>query len=51
MTRLILAVEAGLDHDIVPVQVEMPYSGLTLVMSVFGRIREINRDSSLSVLG
>jgi sarcosine oxidase subunit beta len=51
MTRLIQAVEAGQDHDIDPVQVEMPYTGLTLDMSVFGRNREINRDSSFSVLG
>lgn len=51
VTKLISAVEAGQDHDTDPVKVELPYTGLTLDMSVFGRNREINRDSSFSVLG
>jgi len=51
MTRLIQAVEGGQDHDTDPVKVEMPHTGLELDMSVFSRNREINKDSSFSVLG
>jgi sarcosine oxidase subunit beta len=51
LTRLIEAVEAGHDHDADPVKVTMPYTGLELDMSVFSRNREINKDSSFSVLG
>lgn len=51
MTKLIQAVEDGQDHDTDPVKVEMPHTGLELDMSVFGRNREINKDSSFSVLG
>ena len=51
MTKLIQAVEDGQDHDEDPVKVEMPYTGLELDMSVFSRNREINEDSSFSVLG
>ncbi len=51
LTKLIEAVESGHDHDGDPVKVEMPYTGLELDMSVFSRNREINKDSSFSVLG
>ncbi|MGD2103368.1 MAG: FAD-dependent oxidoreductase [Acidimicrobiia bacterium] len=51
MTELIKAVEAGHDHDEDPVKVKMPHTGLVMDMSVFGRNREINEDSSFSVLG
>lgn len=51
LTKLIQAVESGHDHDTDPVKVKMPYTGLELDMSVFSRNREINRDSSFSVLG
>jgi sarcosine oxidase subunit beta len=51
LTKLIQAVEAGHDHDAYPVRVEMPYTGLELDMGVFSRNREINEDSSFSVLG
>lgn len=51
LTKLISAVEAGHDHDADPVRVEMPYTGIELDMAVFSRNREINRDSSFSVLG
>jgi sarcosine oxidase, subunit beta len=51
LTKLIDAVEAGHDHDADPVKVKMPYTGLELDMGVFGRNREINKDSSFSVLG
>ena len=51
LTKLIEAVEAGHDHDADPVKVEMPHTGLVLDMGVFSRNREINEDSSFSVLG
>jgi sarcosine oxidase subunit beta len=51
LTKLIEAVEAGHDHDADPVEVKMPYTGLELDMGVFSRNREINTDSSFSVLG
>lgn len=51
MVKLIEAVESGHDHDADPVKVEMPHTGLELDMGAFSRNREINRDSSFSVLG
>lgn len=51
LTKLIESVEAGHDHDADPVKVKMPYTGLELDMGVFSRNREINKDSSFSVLG
>ena len=51
LTKLIEAVESGHDHDTDPVRVKMPHTGLELDMSVFSRNREINKDSSFSVLG
>ncbi len=51
LTKLIEAVERGHDHDSDPVRVTMPHTGLELDMSVFSRNREINEDSSFSVLG
>ena len=51
MVQLIEAVEAGHDHDVDPVKVTMPRTGLELDLGVFGRNREINQESSFSVLG
>ena len=51
MVQLINAVEGGRDHDADPVTVTMSYTGLEMDMSVFSRNREINADSSFSVLG
>ena len=51
LTKLIQEVETGHDHDADPVTVKMPYTGLELDMGVFSRNREINKDSSFSVLG
>lgn len=51
LTKLIQAVEGGRDHDADPVKVTLPHTGLELDMSVFSRNREINEDSSFSVLG
>ncbi|HZD22275.1 MAG TPA: FAD-dependent oxidoreductase [Acidimicrobiia bacterium] len=51
MTYLIDRVEAGHDHDSDPVKVPLIHTGLELDMSAFSRNREINQDSSFSVLG
>jgi sarcosine oxidase, subunit beta len=51
MVQLIEAVEGGHDHDGDPVEVTIPHTGLGLDMGTFSRNREINRDSSFSVLG
>jgi sarcosine oxidase subunit beta len=51
MTELIRKVEAGHDHDADPVQVEGRHTDLTLDLGAYSRNREINRDSSFSVLG
>ncbi len=51
MVQLIEAVEAGHDHDADPVTVTQRYTGLQLDMGAFSRNREINLDSSFSVLG
>ncbi len=51
MTDLIAACEAGHDHDRDPVQVTGSYSGLTFNVGFYSRNREINRESSFSVLG
>jgi sarcosine oxidase subunit beta len=51
MTKLIQQVEDGHDHDADPVVVTGIYTGLDLNMGAFSRNREINRDSSFSVLG
>ncbi len=51
MTELISRVEAGHDHDADPVQIAQRYTGLELDMAAYSRNRQINRDSSFSVLG
>lgn len=51
LTKLIQKVESGHDHDSDPVRVEMPHTGLVMDMGVFSRNREVNTDSSFSVLG
>ena len=51
MTELILAVEAGHDHDNDPVQVTMPFTGITLDVGFYSRHREMNPDSTYTVLG
>ena len=51
MAELIAACEAGHDHDRDPVQARAPYTGLTLDVGFYSRNREVNRDSSFSVLG
>lgn len=51
MAELILACEAGLDHDRTPLSVTGRHTGLELDMGFFSRLRSVNRDSSFSVLG
>lgn len=51
MAELIDGCEKGQDHDREPVQVTMPYSGRVLNSGFYSRNREINKDSSFSVLG
>ena len=51
MAELIAACENGQDHDRDPVQVTGRYTGVTLNMGFYSRNREVNPDSSFSVLG
>jgi len=51
LTEIIKACEAGDDHDTHPVQVELPRTGLTADMGHYSRRREVNRESSFSVMG
>jgi sarcosine oxidase subunit beta len=51
MSEVIDACEKGLDHDSNPVQVTCPITGFILDAGFYSRNREINKDSSFSVLG
>jgi sarcosine oxidase, subunit beta len=51
MAELIDAVEKGHDHDREPLKVTAPYTGATLDMGFYSRLREINENSSFSVNG
>ena len=51
MAQLIEQVESGHDHDAAPVSVIQRYTGLELDMVAYSRNREVNMDSSFSVLG
>ena len=51
MAQLIARVEAGHDHDTDPVRVTQRYTKLELDMGASSRNREINMESSFSVLG
>ena len=51
MSELIQKVEAGQDHDRNPVQFTMQNTGRTCNIGFFSRLREINPDSSFSVIG
>jgi sarcosine oxidase subunit beta len=51
MAELILACEGGHDHDAEPVQFELPHIGRTIDIGFYSRRREINMNSSFSVLG
>ena len=51
MAELIDKVEQGYDHDAAPMKFRLPHLGLTIDTGAFHRNREINRDSSFSVIG
>ncbi len=51
MADLILACEAGRDHDADPVQILLPHIGRSIDVGFYSRRREINLESSFSVLG
>ncbi|MDP6786905.1 MAG: FAD-dependent oxidoreductase [Rhodospirillales bacterium] len=51
MAELIERCEQGLDHDAEPLQFTMKYTGLTINAGFYSRLREINPDSSFSVVG
>ncbi|MBU8910454.1 MAG: FAD-binding oxidoreductase [Desulfobacterales bacterium] len=51
LTEIIQQVEDGYDHDAQPLEYKLPHLGLTIATSVFHRKREINPNSSFSVVG
>jgi sarcosine oxidase subunit beta len=51
MTAIIDACEAGQDHDTNPVQFHLDYIGKDISLGAFSRNREINENSSFSVIG
>ena len=51
MADLIKACERGHDHDSQPVKITCPKIGVVVDTSCYSRNREINKDSSFSVLG
>lgn len=51
MTALVDYCEGGADHDSVPLQFDLPYIGRTIDVGFYSRKREINGESSFSVLG
>ncbi|MBT5267741.1 MAG: FAD-binding oxidoreductase, partial [Rhodospirillaceae bacterium] len=51
MAALVQYCEDGNDHDTDPLQFNMSYTGLDMDVGFYSRKREINQDSSFSVLG
>jgi sarcosine oxidase subunit beta len=51
MARLIDYCEGGADHDVVPMALTLDHIGREISAGFFSRKREINRESSFSVLG
>jgi sarcosine oxidase subunit beta len=51
MAELIDACEKGQDHDKDPIKIKCRYTDLTLNAGFYSRLREINPESSFSVLG
>ena len=51
MAELIAACEAGHDHDSDPIRFPLKHTGLTANLGFYSRKREINEESSFSVLG
>ena len=51
MTELVRYCEEGNDHDVNPAALKLSYTDTSLDLGFFSRKREINQDSSFSVLG
>ncbi len=51
MAGLIESCEGGQDHDADPVKFKLKYTGREVSLGFYSRLREINKDSSFSVLG
>ena len=51
MAALVQYCEGGADHDAEPLKYTMPYTGIEIDIGFFSRKREINEQSSFSVLG
>lgn len=51
MTELVLAVENGHDHDAEPLQFHLEHVNRDISLAFYSRLREINEESSFSVLG
>jgi sarcosine oxidase subunit beta len=51
MAELIARVEDGQDHDKDPVQFDFTYTRRTCNIGFFSRLREVNPDSSNTVMG
>lgn len=51
MAALVEYCEAGNDHDASPLSISMSHTGVDLDIGFFSRRREINQDSSFTVLG
>lgn len=51
LTRLVLDVEAGADHDNAPVHLTLPHTGAVIDLRAFSRLRTRNAASTGTVLG
>lgn len=51
LTSIIEHVESGVDHDVSPVQFLTKHTGHTIDLGAFSRRREVNRESSGTVMG
>ncbi len=51
LRAIVEACENGTDHDVTPVTVTLPNTGLTLDLSAYSRRRQVTTDSSFSVMG
>jgi sarcosine oxidase subunit beta len=51
MAELVARCEAGHDHDSDPVQYKLDHIQRTISLAFYSRKREINPDSSFSVIG
>lgn len=51
MAAIVEACEAGHDHDATPLRFTMPYIGAEVSLGFYSRKREINTESSFSVIG